>query len=74
MIQQPRIFRHHCAWCGGILISPKSIKRGYGPSCWQKVKPKEIKPYLQEVDFVDTGTTDYMAKIYGEFENWKDSF
>lgn len=27
----------HCPLCGRQLRSPKSIARGYGPSCWRKV-------------------------------------
>lgn len=74
MNEAPKIFRNHCNWCGNILVSPKSIARGYGPSCWKKIAPKPVKPYITEVPFTDTGTTDYMAKVYGEFENWRDSF
>jgi len=68
------VHRHHCARCGRILDSPKNIVRGYGPSCWKIVRPQPIKPYVQEVPLVDTGGTDYMAKVYGEFENWEDAF
>lgn len=68
------IHRNFCARCGGIIDDPKSIARGYGPACWRKMKLKEIKPYIEQVPFVDTGGIDYMAKIYGEFENWEDSF
>lgn len=74
MSHDPRIFRNFCNFCGGIITDPKSIARGYGPSCWKKIAPKPVKPYVQEVPFVDTGSTDYMARIYGEFENWEDSF
>lgn len=68
------ICRNFCRRCGGELHDPKSIARGYGPACWRIMKPKEIKPYIQEVPFTDTGGVDYMAKVYGEFENWSDSF
>ncbi len=74
MNEAPKIFRNFCRFCGMILISPKSIARGYGPTCWKRFRPQPIKPYIQETPFTDTGTTDYMARIYGEFENWRDSF
>ncbi len=74
MMQEPKIYRHHCAFCGGIITDPKSIQRGYGPSCWKKVRPQPIKPYIEETPFVDTGSVDYMAKIYGEFEEWRNEF
>lgn len=74
MNQEPKIFRHHCNFCGGIITDPKSIRRGYGPSCWKRVRPQPIKPYIEQVPFVDTGGVDYMAKIYGEFENWRNEF
>lgn len=68
------VVRNFCLFCGHELHGKKSIARGYGPSCWKKIQPKPAKPYITEVPFTDTGTTDYMAKIYGEFENWSDSF
>jgi hypothetical protein len=30
-----------CARCGGILISEKSISRGFGPCCEQKQREEE---------------------------------
>jgi len=27
-----------CAHCGRMLIDPQSMKLGFGPKCWQKVK------------------------------------
>lgn len=27
-----------CRRCGRSLINPKSIERGYGPVCWQKIE------------------------------------
>ena len=27
-----------CAHCGRMLTDPKSMERGFGPECWQKVK------------------------------------
>lgn len=32
-----------CGKCGRALKDPRSIKRGYGPNCWQKVKLEEAK-------------------------------
>ena len=75
--QKPRVFHHHCLFCGGILTSPKSIKRGYGPSCWKKVQPKPIKPYVQETPFVDDGSTEHLSRNYGELyegTGWWDSY
>ena len=74
MSEMPRIFRHFCAFCGGILTSKKSIKRGYGPKCWKRVKPQPVKPYIQETEFVDNGTTEHLAKVYGDLTEWRDSF
>ena len=74
MSERPRIFRNFCAFCGGILTSKKSIERGYGPTCWKRVKPQPIKPYIQETEFVDNGTTEYLAKVYGDLTEWRDSF
>ena len=56
------------------MDSPKNIARGYGPACWKIVRPQPIRPYIQDVPYVDTGGTDYMAKIYGEFNDWEESF
>lgn len=29
--------------CGRTLKGAKSIERGYGPVCYQKIKPKKVK-------------------------------
>jgi hypothetical protein len=64
MSEKPRVFRHFCLRCGGILISPKSIARGYGPACWRIVKPQPVRPYLQEVPYVEIGDRHYRIKVY----------
>ena len=66
--------KHFCLRCGGILYSAKSIARGYGGCCWQIVKPQPIKPYIQETEFVDNGTTEHLAKVYGDLTQWRESF
>lgn len=65
-----RVFRV-CLRCGRPVA--KTVN-GYGRSCWNIVKPKPIKPYINEVPFVDTGTTDYLARVYGEFTTWRNEF
>jgi len=30
----------YCARCGRVLTNPKSIKRGYGPKCWERIHMK----------------------------------
>ena len=80
MSEMPRNFRHFCRFCGGIITSKKSIARGYGPKCWQRFKPKDIKPYIQEVQFVesalvkDDGSIAYLERCYPELTAWEDSF
>ena len=74
IMQEPRIYLNFCLRCGGIIDDAKSIARGYGPHCWKIVKPKDIKPYVQEVPFIDTGTTDYLERCYPELTAWEDSF
>ena len=32
-----------CGICGRNLKGAKSIERGYGPICYQKIKPKTVK-------------------------------
>jgi hypothetical protein len=64
MSEKPRVYKNFCLRCGGILISPKSIARGYGQTCWKIMRPKPIKPYVQEVPYVEIGDRYYRMRTY----------
>lgn len=64
-----------CRVCGKALWSAKAKKKGIGSSCERKEKrEQEIKPYIREMPFVETGGTDYGQRVYGEFSTWEDGF
>jgi len=64
-----------CRMCGMILLSQKSKNKGIGPACERKEnRLRQIKPYVQEVPFVDNGTTEHLAKVYGDLTQWRESF
>jgi len=73
-------FYHFCERGGRIITKPRDIERGYGPACWKTVKPRPVKPYIQEVPFTesalvnDDGSVEHLARVYGEFIPWGDSF
>jgi hypothetical protein len=48
-------YTHFCLRCGRAITKAIDIERGYGRGCWKIVKPKEIKPYVQEVPYVISG-------------------
>lgn len=33
-----------CQRCGRTLTWPKSLRRGYGPVCWKKIRGKDFQP------------------------------
>jgi len=48
-----------------ILLSQKSKNKGIGPACERKEnRLREIKPYIQEVPFVEIGDRTHQIKIY----------
>ena len=54
-----------CRSCGMILLSQKSKSKGIGPVCERKEKRlQHIKPYIQEVPYVEIGDRTHMIKIY----------
>ena len=57
-------YRHFCLRCGRIITKARDIIRGYGPSCWKIMKPQAVKPYIQEVPFVEIGDRTHQIKIY----------
>jgi len=68
-------YRHFCLRCGRILTKARDILRGYGPTCWKIMKPQAIKPYIQEVLFVDNGSVEYLSRTYPDYDNvWRDIF
>jgi len=73
-------FRHFCERCGRIITKPRDIERGYGPACWKIVNPGPVQPYISQVPFAesaivnDDGSVEHLARVYGEFTTWRDSF
>lgn len=42
-----------CRNCGRKLSDPVSIKRGFGPECWRKVKEKTLEASKASKDIED---------------------
>jgi len=70
-----------CQRCGRKLTDPRSIKRGYGPVCWSKIKvkpeaaikepPKEPnEPEHPVVDTLEKLQTSKKRERTGKIDDW----
>ena len=40
-----------CQKCGKKLTDPESIRRGYGPECWESITGQKIKNFYDMMDY-----------------------
>lgn len=40
-----------CKRCGGILVSEKAVKLGYGCVCYEKARPRTAEPDPDQMTF-----------------------
>ena len=40
-----------CQKCGKKLTDPESIRRGYGPECWESITGQKIKIFYDMTDY-----------------------
>lgn len=40
-----------CQKCGKKLTDPESIRRGYGPECWESITGQKIRNFYDMTDY-----------------------